>query len=752
MRTHLMVRVLLVACAFALLAGCLHRRPPIRYARAARVGVAIVVDDVYRKQAAGAPEPLRSSVLQELRDRGLAPVMVDASAFADQFSRARDTERRLEITRGLADGAEYVLLIELQARYYDLVSGRFRWTVYAKLTLAEAGALAKTSVRPLELPAVLLFAHEREAEALVAVANEIAGQAGTQLDDFLGGRVPTAPAAAAAPATDSIYFVLVDRFQNGDPANDGTVDPRDPGAWHGGDLRGVIDRLDYLQALGVKTIWLSPVFKSRAAPFHGHGAFHGYWTEDLTRLDPRFGTEAELRQLVAGLHRRGMRLVLDLVVNHVGYDAPLLRAHPDWFHRRGTITRWDDPEELVNHEVHGLPDLAQEHPAVYAYLVGASRGWVDRVGVDGFRLDAVKHVPLDFWTRFNGELRAAYRPFMLLGELYDGAPDVVDRVQRRGGFTHMFDFPMAFALRDVFCGGRPAGRLGAVLATRRLYASPDSLVTFLDNHDMPRVRSACRGDLGRVRQALTAQFALAGIPALTYGTEAGLEGDAEPHNRGDMVFDAAPARDLKAHVQRLLALRAAHPALAAGATRIVGLEDGLLTFVRVAGGEAALVGLNTAAEPRRVTPPAALARAELRDALTGAPAPAALTVGPGETRILLAHGAPAELAALARTPAGKRALEVSVREANLRPGESLVMVGSGPELGNWAPRTGAGPFEKRGARYVASLALPTGVVFAYKLVVRTAAGQARWEPGEDRYVFVDEGAEAVALNLTLRRG
>jgi len=189
-------------------------------------------------------------------------------------------------------------------------------------------------------------------------------------------------------------------------------------------------------------------------------------------VDPRFGTVAELGELTRGLHRRGMRLVLDLVVNHVGYDAPILRERPEWFHRFGTIRNWNDPLELVTHEVHGLPDLAQERPEVYAFLRDAGKLWVDRLGIDGYRLDAVKHVPLEFWRRFNGELRATHPRFMLLGELYEGAPEAVAHVQRAGAFTHMFDFPTAFALRDVFCGRRPVGRLGAVLSSRRLAPTP----------------------------------------------------------------------------------------------------------------------------------------------------------------------------------------------------------------------------------------------------------------------------------------
>jgi glycosidase len=546
----------------------------------------------------------------------------------------------------------------------------------------------------------------------------------------------------------SIYFVLVDRFANGDASNDSGVDRDDPAGWHGGDLQGVLDRLDYLQNLGVQTLWLSPIFQTRSAAFMGHGAFHGYWTTDLTRVDERFGDTGLLRKLAGELHRRRMRLMLDLVVNHVGYEADLVEQKPEWFHRSGSITDWNDPIQIVEREVHGLPDLDQEQPEVYAYLVRAARQWLEEARVDGFRLDAVKHVPLAFWTRFNRELEGARPGLLTLGEHFDGDPLQVVRVQKQGGFSHMFDFPLAFALKDVFCEGQSPGKLAAVLSNDRLYPDPGRLVTFLDNHDLPRFRTACEGDLERVRHALTAQFALRGVPCLTYGTEAGLEGAGEPENRGDMVFDDERFRPLKDHLATLLRLRRSSPVLETGATRLLGLDDGLLSLLRVLPDQLAWLGIHTGGRPVQVTLPAELAGLRWRDALTGRSCEGEFRLGPSETKVLIAEGAGSqEFSGWMPGVARKRRVQVRVLASDLQAQEQLVLVGSGPELGNWDPRRGAGLSNQGRGAHVRTLGLPIGLVFAYKLVAVGKDGSLRWEQRDDRYLFVQAGDGPLAVAL-----
>ena len=326
------------------------------------------------------------------------------------------------------------------------------------------------------------------------------------------------------------------------------------------------------------------------------------WVHDLARENPRFVSEADSLEILRREARaRGMKIMLDMVVNHVGYGAPLIDERPEFFHAPRTIENWNDPDELVNHQVHGLPDLAQERPEVAEFLGRAGLAWAGRA--DAFRLDAVKHVPLSFWAQFNGRISERHPGYMLLGELFDGDPAKVDHTRREGGFTHMFDFPLSFALRDVFCEGKSVGRLAAVLAADRLYDDPaGSLVTFIDNHDLPRVRTLCGGEVERVKHALTAQYAMRGVVALHYGTESGLEGADEPHNRGDMVFSGPVFDTLTAHLEALHAMRQAHPVFARGETGVLRLEDDLLVIERSLDGEVAQVFVN-AGPPRPMPVP-----------------------------------------------------------------------------------------------------------------------------------------------------
>ena len=190
---------------------------------------------------------------------------------------------------------------------------------------------------------------------------------------------PPASTPASTERPEVLYFVFVDRFANGDPSNDGDIDPTDLQAWHGGDLAGVRSRLDHLENLGVTRVWLSPVFASRQEDFHGWGAFHGYWITDPEKIEPRFGTEDELRALADDLHDRGMKLDLDMVWNHVAWEAPVRTDHPEWFHPDTPIEDWEDPLQRTQGWVHGLPALAQEQPEVAHWLSTISLAWLERV-------------------------------------------------------------------------------------------------------------------------------------------------------------------------------------------------------------------------------------------------------------------------------------------------------------------------------------------------------------------------------------
>ncbi len=732
--------MVLRALAVLLLAGCLPKPAPVRLLQQSELALVTVVERAGALELAAPPAALRDELARVGLERNLAVdevELVGGVPVRERFAVVRDSGRRLA-ELAAADDAPLRALVESTARYFTQIAGRFRWTVSARLSLADAGGVVLDD--ELELPVILELAHQDAGDAIAAAAPAIAERLGRLLDEYLRGRAPAArvllpqgsafAGAAAAPRSDVLYFVLVDRFANGEPANDGAIDRADPSAWHGGDLQGVAARLDYLRDLGVGSVWLSPVFATRAEPFHGHGAFHGYWTYDLGRIDERFGGMPALLALRDGLRRRGMGLLLDMVVNHVGYDAPLVQERPEWFHHNGSIYDWSDPRQLETFDVHGLPDLALERDDVFAHVDQKTRSLIERVRPDGLRLDAVKHVPVAFWARYNQGLAQAFGDdFITLGEIYDGRPSAVSAVQAQGRFSHVFDFPLAFALRDVFCKDAPLGELAAVLSEDRAYADARRLYTFADNHDLPRLASTCGGELSRTMRALSALLALRGTPTLTYGTEVGLLGEAEPHNRGDMRFEVdAP---LYRHLRERIALRRSLPVLSGGRTHVLWLAEQALVLLVTDGTERALVTINngsTALTPRL-------------PALAGC---APLRLAPFSVEARALEGCRPEAAL---QPVAPRRLVRFITPSGA--GERYAVVGSGAELGNWDPGSGKTLVHAPDGDGV-TVDLPVGAVFAYKLVRREVDGRLTWDAGKNHYLHVPAGEGAHVVRLAFR--
>lgn len=502
-----------------------------------------------------------------------------------------------------------------------------------------------------------------------------------------------------------VYFVMVDRFDNGDPTNDAAIDPADPHAFHGGDLQGVRNRVDYLADLGVTHVWLSPVFAMRTEKIGEWGAFHGYWVSDLSRVEPRFGTEADLKGLADDLHARGMKLILDMVWNHTDYDAPLLRDHPDWFHQTGDIVNWDDPVERVTGRVHGLPDLAQEKEEVLDYLTEVSLGWVDRVGADGFRIDAVGHMPLSVLAELNHRLDAHRPGFWTLGEDFSGDPQRLATTLSEGSFDAVFDFPVRYALVDVFCKGAPLSSLGATLSLDRLYDDPSQLVTFLDNHDVPRFLTECGGDREATRTALSVLGLLRGTPALTWGAELMLPGGDEPDNRRDQPWESmAGEAGTRALIADAARFRSRSTAARSGTVRILEASDSVLVWEQRTAEERLVVRLERGADDGK---------------------PWSLTTTLESSPELAPDVALQELV-----------IEVEGDPAGVR------VVGAGPELGHWDPERAVpvGPDRR------AIVKLPAGTVATFKLV-RVTEDAIVWAQGPNTTTLLTAGEPAGIVSM-----
>jgi len=719
---------------FALLwSGCLKTQPTRRLQQETPIAVAIVHDK--GNVLASVPTALETSVRDVLVERNLVPRAIAQPSFEAVFQRKRASRDRFESVSALAADASLTLLVETRAQYYSQLNGRYRWTVYVKLSMAKAGETTAGNTASFTVPVLLTFDHQREKEALANAATAIANKLGKEIDDFIAGLdlatlAVTDDAKSATSDTGSMsdvgpmYFVMLDRFHNGRSENDGAIDLADPQAFHGGDIAGLIEKLDHIASLGFKTIWLSPVFSMRTEKIGEHGAFHGYWTEDVRMLESRFGTTEELVALRDELEKRGMNLVLDMVLNHVGYDTKLVTEHPDWFHHNGDIKKWDDAVQMTTFDVHGLPDLAQEKDAVYEFLLSASAHWIEVLQPAGFRLDAVKHVGNPFWQRYTEDLGVhAGEGFATIGELYNGDPKVIAEGFTDGGFSHLFDFPLYFSMKDTFCKGQHLGRLAATLSLDSLYADANRLVTFADNHDVPRVWSACGGEERRVRALLTFLLTARGIPTVNYGTELGLPGAGEPENRRDMDFNA-DAR-FASLIRTLLTARKTHEVLRNGQARPLHLSSDRYLYLREGREESALIAINLGETSWAPEFPAAKGVSGLD--LFGGPTTSDLAVAPLSVSVRIYKNADLNMES-STNDLRKVTLRVQADSENLR------LVGAGPSFGDWDPSRGVVGKRQDDGLIAFTIAMRANEIGVFKFV-REAGAQQQWEDGGNRYLF-----------------
>ncbi len=554
--------------------------------------------------------------------------------------------------------------------------------------------------------------------------------------DHESHRVAVEPADPPAPAgradrrlaTDSLrddltrerfYFVMADRFANGDTSNDtggfdvppGTpddqakfvtgLDPTDTAFFHGGDLQGVMDQLDYIESLGTTAIWLTPSFKNK--PVQGVGdtrsaGYHGYWITDFTKIDPHLGTNDDMRELVDLAHDRGIKVFFDIITNHsadvITYDdsdfgasgnlpyvstddqpyltadgtpfddrdyagppsevgdfpevdldsfpyTPIVPADeadlkvPDWlndpllYHNRGVSTFSGESNtygDFPSGPFSSLDDLWTERPEVVDGMIDIYNAWVGDVGIDGFRIDTVKHVNIEFWQQFSpGVLDYADSigndDFFMFGEVFDSNPSFVSRYTTEGELQAAVDFGFQGSATS-FAKGSATTNLRDFFASDDWYTDDDSnaysLPTFLGNHDMGRIGSFLNQDgygedeaLARDQVAHTLMYLSRGQPVVYYGDEQGFRAPAgvaggigDQRAREDMFpsqvdlyagfdplgTDATPADDnfdpshpLYASIADLAALREAHPALADGAQvhRYASNQAGIYAFSRI---------------------------------------------------------------------------------------------------------------------------------------------------------------------------
>lgn len=516
---------------------------------------------------------------------------------------------------------------------------------------------------------------------------------------------------ARLPQDEVIYFLLPDRFDNGDPANDtgdmpgGRLDhgfdPTHEGFYHGGDLAGLIRRLDYIQGLGATAVWLAPIFKNKPVqgePGREFSGAHGYWITDFTTVDPHFGDDETFAALVQAAHARGMKVYMDIITNHTadviryrecpkndcayrsradypytrrgGPDGPPIndgfdgtnfdrltdptyaytpyvpdaekdRKVPAWlndpiyYHNRGDTTFAG--ESSLDGDFAGLDDLFTEHPRVVQGMIDIYGDWIDRYGIDGFRIDTARHVNPEFWQAFVPAMleraRAKGIPnFHIFGEVYDHDPAMLARFTRVDRYPAVLDFAFQSIATDVANGVKGTDALAKLFMADAVYEGGEEgamqLPTFLGNHDMGRIggfiakaHPEASDDelLARTTLAHALMMFSRGVPTIYYGDEQGFAGigsygAARADLFGGQVADYAAHRviggqrapfdasaPLYVRIAEMAKLRQTLPALRRGrqTVRFAGDKPGLFAVSRKVEGEAGetLILFNTSTAP-----------------------------------------------------------------------------------------------------------------------------------------------------------
>jgi glycosidase len=444
-----------------------------------------------------------------------------------------------------------------------------------------------------------------------------------------------------------LYFVFIDRFLDGNPANNGSPTGADPAAeYKGGDYAGLQEKIEagYFNDLGVNTLWLTvpvqnPNNKEVGTDGKYYSAYHGYWPSDLDKTEEHFGTDADLKAVVDAAHAKKLKVILDYAMNHVHKSSPVYAQHPDWFWPNdngnggncicGQGCSWDDPVQAKKcWFMDYLPDFNFTNSDARKYSVDNALSWINKSGCDGFRLDAVKHIETSWITDLRSRVKAdvetkTMQHFYMVGETFTGdvgtIAGYVDPVSKLDG---QFDFPLRIAIaRTVLMRKAPMNELDGALTTSANAYGSGVMSTFIGNHDMPRAIHFAQdqplwdnewadgkdknfnnqpGEPGgtsafeRVANAYAVIFTTKGIPLVYYGDEVGLAGAGDPDNRRPMQWSnySQGQQLLLDRLKKLAKIRADHVALRQGSRTTLSVNADTLAYQMQGGGDTVWVAIN----------------------------------------------------------------------------------------------------------------------------------------------------------------
>ncbi|MEX0675679.1 MAG: alpha-amylase family glycosyl hydrolase [Chthoniobacterales bacterium] len=440
-----------------------------------------------------------------------------------------------------------------------------------------------------------------------------------------------------------IYYAFTDRFANGNEDNDRPVDDERvlaPANYQGGDFEGIRQKVDegYFRDLGVNILWLAPInrnpdgaWQEYLEPFRHYTGYHGYWPVSHTEVEPRFGGETALTDMISAAHGDGMFIIADLVLKHVHTDHPLWREKPELFGSlelpdgSKNLRQWDDHQFTTWFE-EWLPAFDFRNPEAVKFLIANAVDFATRFNLDGYRLDAVKHIERDFWWKYRTAMRVAVDPGRAV-PLYSVGETFMDRegIMSFVGpnmLDGQFDFPLYDTIIDVFA--RQSSGLEelerSLSASELIYGKETLMSPLLGNHDKARFMAYADGDLPhpeesdeeeagwkfppkvdnpqayeKLKLGLTFVLSVDGVPMIYYGDEIGKSGAGDPDNRRMMRWgDEVTAEEsaVREHFSKVAAVRHKHPALRYGSRRPLVAEGDRYAFVRAYLGDAVLAVWN----------------------------------------------------------------------------------------------------------------------------------------------------------------
>lgn len=385
-----------------------------------------------------------------------------------------------------------------------------------------------------------------------------------------------------------IYYIMVDRFNNGDTKNDFKVNINDPLAYQGGDFKGVIDKLDYIKDLGFTTILLSPIYNNEEMGYHGN------WIHDFYDVEEHFGTLEEFKRMVDEAHSRDMKVVLDLVVNHTGFNHPWLTdpAKANWFQERN-----DEHEAL-------LPVLKLENPEVEEYVLNMAKWWITETDIDGYHVEEVNFVSHTFWDKLSNEVKSVKQDFFLMGDVWHNDPSIIAEYDETG-IQSFLDYPRYEELTTTF--SKPDQPLNDVQdiweKSENLYDNPYLLGTFLDNSKTARftrhIVENKQNPETRLKLALTYLYGSPGIPMIYYGTEIAMDGGETPDNHRMMEFRADKV--IIDYIAKLATIRNTFPSLIYGDFIMLYEDQGMAIYKRSYRDEVTILAINNSSETKTAT-------------------------------------------------------------------------------------------------------------------------------------------------------